>query len=111
MSHTKLQKDRLFEGKANHDFTGRVYRWINGITPMPERFIITPTCIRLHGVDGKTVRYKSNNMCVLCSCSVYREASYRRKAKAAGKEPRDLTALNAFEDRQYEDDDDPLFDE
>ena len=40
---------------------------LTGAIPLPDAIYIDKTCIRNHGLDGKTLRYRSNQTCCICS--------------------------------------------
>ena len=73
-----------------------------GKQPLPKSLCIGDTCNRGHGTDGKAVRYKSNNGCVLC-------VKVARINRLARKSKRDTTALQKYEESLLKEDDDPLF--
>jgi len=55
-------------------------------------------CRHGHGVDGKNLRYKSRGECVECVRKTVEKCRHQNNK-------RDLTAINAFNDRQAEKDD------
>jgi len=42
-------------------------RVLQGLDPCPPQYFITKSCKDGHGTNGKTLRYTSNDGCVLCS--------------------------------------------
>ncbi len=81
----------------------RINRWTDGTTPLPGRYIFGAPCLNNHARNGKTVRYKSNNCCILCTKASRKDAHCKKLGR------RDLTAIQVFEERANKEDDDPLF--
>ena len=97
-----------YENKP-HSGASALYLKCSGILagkrPLPENLCIGDACNRGHGTNGKAVRYKSNNGCVLC----VKVARCNRLARKDQKDSKHLTALRKYEDSLLQDDDDPLF--
>ena len=82
----------------------RIMRWINGETPLPERYKFGVNCKNDHAIKGKTVRRLEDNRCLIC------DRRRQAKSKALKDYPRNPDALHAYEDRLLNEDIDPLFD-
>ena len=93
---------------VNHNMSARVNRWLDEITPLPERYYFGIPCIHGHAKNGRAVRYKSSNRsCVLCDCFNNRKAKHKKESKTN----RSSEALNTYEESLYREEADPLFDE
>ena len=56
------------------DLRNRITRWATGTTPLPSNYLLGESCDDdSHRVAGVTVRYASNNKCVLCDMAYQRE--------------------------------------
>jgi len=64
------------------------FKILTGIMSLPDTMYIGVDCLRKHGRNGKTVRYKSTGGCITCQ-KIRNSLSYPDK--------RDLTALQIFE--------------
>ena len=82
----------------------RIKRWVDGTTPLPERYKFGKLCSKPeHVFKGKTVRYALNSRCILCN------KLRAQKFRNDHADQRDMTALDIAEEKMYEDKD-PLFD-
>lgn len=87
--------------------TSTVYNVLINKVSLPDHMYIGADCCHKHGQHGQTLRYKSNNNCIICQGKTRR--SVRKKFLAEG---RNINALRAYENRleQAAHDVDPLFD-
>ena len=95
----------MFNTYESTAMSARVTRWVNGTTPLPERYMFGTLCTKPeHTFKGKTVRYICDGQCVLCTKK--RNQVYRNNKS----DHRDMDALNIAEEKMYQEEVDPLFD-
>lgn len=57
-----------------------VTNMITGRASLPDHYRIGNTCIRNHGVNGKTLRYKKSSACIVCSGLATKRATEKKYA-------------------------------
>lgn len=55
-----------FASSGNADIRDNSTAWINGTLPLPDTYMIGKLCKNKHGIKGQSVRYVTNNTCVIC---------------------------------------------
>jgi len=76
---------------------------LSGKRALRPTMYIGKSCKNGHGENGKTVRYKNDHGCVLC------RNNNSKKSHLRDTENRPLDALRAYEEKQGQEEYDPLF--
>ena len=90
--------------KGTNLLQDELFLWLDKPKKLPGHFYIGPTCLSDHGKGGETVYYRETRKCIVCHEQDERDEMQRLSLR------RPLKALHAWEERQYREEFDPLFD-
>ena len=53
--------------------------WLTGQLPLPDIYVIGKMCRNNHGIHGQSVRYRTNNLCVICDMDRHKRVKAKRQ--------------------------------